>query len=621
MKKVFTAVIFYLLGYAFLFADEVVFTASAPQVVESGERFQLIYTLNAQGRNFNVAEIEGFRHIMGPSTSTSYSTQIVNNNVTQSVTFTYTFILQAEKEGSFTLPAATVEVDGKTYSSNTVPIKVSPPSAKPKTSSRKPAPNKPSAESNQQDNSITENDIFIRAVVSNPNPYVGEQIVVTFKIYTKVVPLASLNIVKNPGFSGFWSENLMKDQQIGPSSTEIINGEEYLTADLSKMALFPQKPGELVIEPMELECVAQVAVQGARRRSNNPFDIFFNDPFFNQRVQNVEVSLKSNTLKINSKPLPLANKPANYSGVAGSFDVSSSVNHTVLKVNEAITYRIKITGRGNIELINAPEISFPPDFEVYEPKITDNISNSANGISGSRTFEYLLIPRKAGSFMIPSVNFSYFDPVKEQYIIKETNEYTIEVEKNDETASYLGYDGVIQEDVKYTATDIRHINLGPYQLAPVNYFIFNSLAFYLWLAVTSLIAIALVIVIKRYQKNKANQIFTNNRKATRVARKNLQKAKAFMNEGNSQSFFHEIAEALWGYLSNKFNISWANLKTDTIQETLREKKVSPETVALFLKTLDNTEFARFAPGDRASMMQEIYGQALEVISKIERELR
>ena len=600
-------------------ADEVRFTASTRKIVEAGEQFQLIYTLNAQGTNFRGPALNDFLVLSGPNTSSSSSIQIINRKMTQSVTNTFTYYLRAIKEGTFTISPASVKAGNKYYRSNTLTIKVVKSGTNTNVSQQSIAEQK-GQQVQPQTRSETK-DVFLKATANKTNPFQGEQVIVTYKIYTKV-PIAQISIDKLSSFTGFWSKNLLNDNERLKQSTEIINGEEYITADIRKIALFPQKTGKLEIDPMELECIAQIRKQKTRRITSDPFfDSFFDDPFFNRSYQNVEKSLKSNPLTINVKPLPLKNKPANFSGAVGNFTFKSSIDRTELKTNEAITLKYTISGKGNIELINKLNVSFPPDFEVYDPKITNRIKTSPLGVSGSCTFEYLLIPRNPGEFNIKPVYFFYFDINTKQYITKSTPDYTIKVEKGSGTLANISYIGVNQEDIKYIGSDIRHIKSNILNLQKINVYFFGSTAFYLLMIIPVVFFILLIIIWKNQTKKRNNISLMKNKKATKVARKNLRKAHAFLKSGSKEEFYIEISQALWGYLSDKFNIPRAELSMDSVNEALLKKKVNEEIIRQFIDTLNNCEFARFAPGDSSSTIDKIYREALEIISKIERELK
>ncbi len=600
-------------------ADEVKFTASTRKIVEVGEQFQLTYILNAQGTNFRGPALNDFFVLSGPNTSSSSSIQVINGKMTQSVTNTFTYYLRAIKEGSLTISPASVKAGNKYYRSNALTIKVVKSGTNTNVSQQSIAGQK-GQQVQPQTRSETK-DVFLKATANKTNPFQGEQVIVTYKIYTKV-PIAQISIDKLSSFPGFWSKNLLDDNERLKQSTEIINGEEYITANIRKIALFPQKTAKLEIDPMELECIAQIRKQRTSRRTSDPFfDSFFNDPFFNRSYQNVEKSLKSNPLTINVKPLPLKNKPANFSGAVGNFTFKSSIDRTELKTNEAITLKYTISGKGNIELINKLNVSFPPDFEVYDPKITNRIKTSPLGVSGSCTFEYLLIPRNPGEFNIKPVYFSYFDINTKQYITKSTPDYPINVEKGSGTLANISYTGVNQEDIKYIGSDIRHIKSNILNLQKINVYFFGSTAFYLLMIIPVVFFILLIIIWKNHTKKRNNISLMKNKKATKVARKNLRKAHVFLKSGSKEEFYIEISQALWGYLSDKFNIPRAELSMDSVNEALLKKKVNEEIIRQFIDTLNNCEFARFAPGDSSSTMDKIYREALEIISKIERELK
>ena len=319
--------------------------------------------------------------------------------------------------------------------------------------------------------------------------------------------------------------------------------------------------------------------------------------------------------------MPSSDKPADYNGAVGNFTFRSEIDKSKLKTNEPITLKYVVSGQGNIQLIDKMNIIFPPDFETYDPKITSDIKTSASGISGSQTFEYLMIPRKPGRFIIKPVTFSYFDLSKQKYIRITSPQYTIDVEKGVGDASTVTYSGVNKEDIQYIGSDIRHIKNQPLNLRKTGVLFFNSILFYLWILLPLLIFIFLVVYWKKRTKRRADTLLMKNRKATKIARKRLKKANDFLKSGKQEEFYVEISQALWGYLSDKFGISLAELSMDSINEALVNKKVDENIISQFKETLDNTEFARFAPGDKSLMMEKIYNEALELILKIERGLR
>jgi hypothetical protein len=443
---------------------------------------------------------------------------------------------------------------------------------------------------------------------------------VTYKIFTKV-PINQININKLSSFEGFWSENLIKDNDKFNQYTQVIEGEKYVVADIRKIALFPLKSGRLVIEPLELECVAQIRRQTKTKTGDPFFDDFFNNSFFNESYANVEKSLKSNPLVISVRPLPTIEKPVDFSGAVGTFTFNTSLDKTSTKTNDAITLKCTITGKGNIQLVDKLNISFPPDFETYDPKISNNVNTTGAGVSGSQTFEYLIIPRKAGKFTIKPITFSYFDLEKKRYTTLTSPQYTIDVAKGSGDNTTVTYSGAGKEDIKYIGSDIRHIKNQPLDLLKTGTFFFGSFLFFITLLLPLLIFILFILFWKKQEERRSDTVLMKNRKATRVAIKRLKKANAFLKEQAQEPFYVEISQALWGYLSDKFGIPLAELSMDSVREALAEKGVKDEIVTQFIETLNNTEYARFAPGEKSMIMEKTYREALEIITRIERELR
>ncbi|MDZ7741413.1 MAG: BatD family protein [Bacteroidota bacterium] len=420
-------------------------------------------------------------------------------------------------------------------------------------------------------------DIFLRAIVDKKNPYQGEQVVVTYKIYTRVAA-RSPTVKKYPSFPGFWSVDLTDAGSQMQQRREILNGEQYVTAVVSQVALFPQKSGELSIEPMQLDVQVQVQTQQRRSRTGDSFfDRFFDDPFFNN-IQYVDKNLVTTPVKINVKPLPLSNRPSSFDGAIGNFNLRYDLDKTETNTNEPLTYKITISGNGNLELIDDPDVKFPPDFEVYDPKKSSNIRKNENGVSGTMTFEYLIIPRVEGTYTIDPVMFSYFDISEEKYKTLSTPEYQIKVNKGQETYSNISYSGVSQEDVKYIGSDIRHIQTGNIQLQKIGSHFFNSMNFYLMIIIPLILAVIFIFVWKAREKKRKDIGLMNYKRATRVARKNLKKAHQFMKGGKEEAFYVEISQALWGYLSNKFNIPRAKLSMENVHQALSRQKIQKENI-------------------------------------------
>ena len=612
MKKFLSAILItFLFSTLQLNAQDISFTGSAKNVVRVGERFQLSYSVNAEGQNFRGPELAMFRILGGPSTSSSSKIEIINGNVSQRVDYSFTYVLQATEEGIFDLGPAKITVDGKIYESNPMKIQVV------AGSSQQGSQGGNNNNSQQQPADDLSDDIFMRAVVDKTNPYQGEQVIITYKLYFRV-NISNLIFDKEPSFKGFWVDDLLENPQKFRQYQETYKGNVYQVAEVRKYALFPQQNGKVEIQPAQLTCQAQV--QNTNRRSRDPFDSFFNDPFFN-RVKTVEVPLTSNKINLNIKPLPTAGKPAEFSGAVGNFDFTSSLDRNSVKANEAINLKFTVSGSGNVELVDKINVNFPPDFEVYDPKISKNIRDNQGGISGRKTFEYLLIPRNAGDFQIDPVKFVYFDLNKKQYVTLTTPAYNISVAKGDGSVADVSYSGVNQSDIQYVGSDIRHIRVNNPELSLIGNFFFGSTIFYILIFVPLLLFVLFLIIWKNELKKRSNIALVRNRKATKIARKRMKQAEIYLKENNKDSFYVEVSRALWGYLSDKFSIPMANLSMDTVEETLKKKEVQDETIKHFIKTLNNCEFARFAPGDSHAAMENIYNEAVNIITLMEKELK
>ncbi|GAP42785.1 oxygen tolerance [Lentimicrobium saccharophilum] len=614
MKKIrFSALLVMFTWISFASGQDLDFRASAREVVSVGDQFRLIYSINGQASGFRAPVIKDFSVLAGPSQSTSTSMQIINNQVSRSVEYSFTYILQATNEGTFTIPPASVNVDGKAYQSNPVTIKVVKGSA--------PASPGAQQQTQPQGGEITAKDLFVRASVNKSNPYQGEQVIITYKIYTRV-PVAEYSITRAPSTAGFWSQDLIKDNTKLNQYRETVDGSEYVVAEIKKEALFAQKSGNLTIEPLEMDVVAQIQRKASRRGFNDPFfDSFFNDSFLGSTYQNVRKTLRSNQLNINVRPLPSANRPSEFTGAVGNFSISSSIDREQLKANEALTLKFTITGKGNIKLVEKPNLVFPSDFEVYDPRITDNIAASQAGVSGSRTFEYLVIPRNPGDFTIKSSRFAFFDIESGTYKTLNSPDFRIKVEKGTGNEANVVAGSSNKEDFKYIGTDIRFIKTSPLKLRPVNSYFLSHPLFPLWLAIPPVLLAAFMLIWRNELRKRNNLALMRNRKATRVARKRLKAAEHFLKQKNQDAFWAEVSNALWGYISDKFNIPGSTLSMDSVNQALKNKNVNEDLITQFISALNNCEFARFAPGDKSQVMDKLYREAIEVITNTEQHLK
>ena len=349
--------------------------------------------------------------------------------------------------------------------------------------------------------------------------------------------------------------------------------------------------------------------------------IFFNDPFFNRNVKNVKTVIKSNPVTINVKDLPQQGKPQGFSGAVGNFDFKSRIDRNTLKANDALTVTYTVSGTGNIELINLSDVNFPVDFEVFDPKVTSNINKTSAGLSGKKKFEYLLIPRNPGKFIIKPVEFSYFDPAKGTYITLNTEAYEISVEKGDVNSTGVTYSSSAQEDIRFIGQDIRHIKSLPFKLKMKSELFFMSNLYFIIIGGVVLLSILLIVFANRIEARRSNLSLVKNRKANKIARSKLKAAEKFKKEENDNAFYDEIAQALWGYISDKFNLKQSELSMDTVSEMLNAKNVEQDVTESFIVILNNIEFARFAPGDASDKMENIYNESVEAIMKAEKALK
>jgi len=585
------------------FSQEAEFTASAPKVISVGEQFRLTFSLNKKASGFRAPDLRNFNILGGPSTSSSSNIQIINGKMIQSFSYTYTYILQATKKGKFTIDPAQVIVNRKQYKSNSLTIEViegtSPDASKQSV---------PSSRENQAVPDISNKDLFVRVLTNKRNVYQDEHIVATIKIYSKL-NIAGFENVKFPPFNGFWTQEIETPNQIS-LQRENVNGVIYNSGIIKKTLLFPQRSGEIVIDPFELECVV-------RQRMTNSRSIF--DDFFGT-FNNVKKYVKSEPVKIIVKPLPSA-KPSSFNGAVGSYSMKASVDKQIAKTNDAITLKVNISGNGNIKLIDPLKIDFPPDFETYDPKISHNVKNSENGSVGNKTFEYLMIPRHSGNYRIPPIEFSYFDTKLKKYKTLTSGEFKISVEKGKEIETGNVVSGFSKEDVKFIGSDIQFIKINDFKLKRKNEILFGSLRFYLSYLIVFFIFLIIFIIRRKQIKQNENIQLVKNRKANKFAKKRLKLALQYLKENNRDQFYEEVLKAMWGYLSDKLNIPVSDLSKDTAFKSLENFEIEKALTEKFLGLIDICEYARFAPSERPSQMDSIYSEAIRIISKLRQKLK
>lgn len=606
MRKIVLLLIFITTAIASWADEKITFTASAPEVVVSGDQFRLTFSINSQKiKDFRAPNIKGLEVLMGPSRSTQSSTQIINGNVTSTKSTTFTYILMAEKEGTYSIPGATIVADGNNYTSNSVSVKVLPPDQSTGTAS-----NNGRTSRNQANNGkISEKELFITATASKTSVYEQEAILLTYKIYTQV-NLTQLH-GDMPDLKGFHTQEVELSSQ-KQWSLEHYNGRNYNTTVYSQYVLFPQQSGKLEIPSITFEGTVSQLVA-----SDDPFDAFFNG---GSNYVNIKKNIVAPKLTIDVKQLP-AGKPANFSGGVGEFTISSSINTQELKTNDAVTIKLVISGTGNMKLINTPEVGFPQDFEIYDPKVDNNFNLTREGLSGSKVIEYLAIPRHAGNYTIPAIEFVYFDLKSKTYKTLKTDPYTLNVAKGEGNASQVVSNFTSKEDLKVLGKDIRYIKTGDTNLSPKGNYFFGSTAYYLWYLIPLALFIAFMIVYRKQAIENANVAKVRTKKANKVATKRMKNAGKLLAEKNTSAFYDEVLKALWGYISDKMNMPVSQLSKDNIEEELIHHNVSEELIKDFIGTLNECEFARYAPGNQNEAMDKVYSSAIDVISKMENSIK
>jgi len=593
-----------------LTAQDVSFTASAPSTVNAGQQFRLTYTLNAKGSSFKAPNLSSFIVLGGPSTSTSSNISIVNGNYTQSVTYTYTYFLQAADVGTFTIEPASIVAEGQTIQSNSVTINVVQGSQQQQQQQQAASGQQQRGGANQEASATSADDLFVRILVDKNSVYQGEQVVATIKIYTRV-NLVGFEEFKFPSYKGFWTEEINIPNQVSLVQ-ENFNGRVYNVGVLKKTILFPQKGGEIIIEPFELKCVIQERAPQRQQRG-------FWDSFFNQ-YQNVSRTLISPSVKINVKPLPQP-MPSGFSGAVGSFQVSSSATPLELKTNESINYSIKISGNGNLRLVDFPDVQFPVQFEKFDPKVSENINATVSGLSGNKTADYLLIPRTAGNYTIPASTFIYFDLQSKSYKTINIEPYNFKVERGSEDSTISYVSGFRKEDIRFLGSDVRFIKTGKTSIKPKNKSLLSNNAF-VGLYPTVILLFAAIIVLRRRQiKRNADLLHVKNRRAGKEAKKRLKKAFKAMAASNKELFYEEIIKAIWGYSADKLKINYALLSKEIIINEINNKINDENIINLIDELITNCELERYAPLSQNLSLQEIYNKTADLINTLERKLK
>ena len=581
-------------------------------VVALDENFNVTFIVEGEEtpKDFSWSAGDGFQVLWGPQQGHSTSIQIINGQRKTSAQTTYTYVLKPKSAGKFVLPQATARIKGNVISSKAVNIEVLGAGA---SSQKSPAQQSGQAQGNRpqprQQQGVSDEDIFLTMTVDRKNVVVGEPVIATIKLYQKT-NIVGFESAEFPSFNGFWSQEIE-----APSSIEFVretyDGQIYNAALLRRFILIPQQKGSVTIEPAELVCMLNVRVPS---RGSSIFDGFFDD------YRTIKKKVTSKPVTVNVSALP-AGAPASFSGGVGEFTISAKLSKDTLKTHEAASLVLTVSGRGNISLLETPKVSFPPDMEVYDTKISDRIDR--NGLSGSKTYEFPFIPRSYGDFVIEPVKYSYYDVNSKKYVTLETQPIAVTVEKgkDDDASGAVVVSGISRKDVKTLGSDIRFINMKDSSLVPKGRFFVGSAGFWAVLVLLSVVAAACWAAFRKIARRRADVVGTKNRKATKMALKRLHLAGTFLNQNLYTAFYEELHKALLGFISDKLNMPVAELSKDRISEALAAADVDKASVDAFIGLLDACEFARYAPDAGHEAMAAHYNAALDVISSIDSNMK
>lgn len=594
--------IFYLGTLPQSYAQE--FTASVRETtVADNERFQVSFTFSGRSINnlskFTPPSFENFLVLSGPNQSTSI--QIINGE--QSASLTYNYVVQAKSVGTFTIGSASIDQEGNTYKTEPIKITVVKGADKPQQQQQQ----------RRDDSQISVDEIaknlYIRAIVDKTRAYKGEQITVTYKLYTRLSIASQMSISKLPQYQGFWAEELETSPNIN-FTTEIIEGKQFRVGVLKRVALFPTQTGSLEVTPFELTVPIQIQKQ---RSGRSIWDDFFGDPFGRSEIY--EFNAKSNTVKVEVENLP-AGQPDSFKGAVGEYSFDARLNKTETKSNEPVTLTINISGTGNIKLLDMPEINFPNGFEKYEPKINEQV-NRKNKVSGSKSGEYLVVPRVVGVREIPPIEFSYFDPAKKKYVTLKSESFRLDIKPGDKQTTEI----VGKEDIRQLGDDIRFIKTSFTDIKKKENYLINSTGFIVAGALPFVLSLVVIGFKRRYDKLHGNVVLLRYQKAQKVAKNRLKTAKKLMDTKNHKEFYTELSTALFGYLEDKLHIPKSEFTIERASNELRKYEIDEELINNLRASAEKCEFIRFAPGaEKSTAMQEMYDEIADVIINLEKNI-
>ena len=583
-------------------AQDVPFIATAePNVMRVGEQFTIQYESNQKIADIELPAFNDFQYLGGPSVGQSTQIESSPGKTYTKTTYTYTYYFRAVKEGKFSIAPATARIKNKSIQSNALTIEIV------GGGSADASAQGQQVQGNANPSGNASDDVFVKLILNKNEAYIGEQIVATVKLFTKLQISGIDQRYKGPDFTGFFTEPI----EIPPLRNlerENVNGDIYYTGILQKVLLIPQKTGQLVIPPFDLDISVR---QQVKRKSTNFFD-----EFFEPSVQDIPMKLKSNRMVVRSKPLP-ADKPVTFTGAVGSFTLQTSVDKTKVSTNDAVNYKIVLRGTGNYKIVDEPVLNFPPDIEKYDPVIK---TAPEGPMAGTKTFEYLLIPHYPGEFTVPPVEFTYFDLQSKQFKTLRSSGHTVRVEKGKGDTLLPVISGVAKEDVKLLRSDIQYIKLKTRNPVFHGLILVKDLRFYLVYLLLALAAGLVLWLRRNHIRRTRDVVLVKNRKANKYARKRLRKAAGMIHAENKNAFFDELLRALWLYLSDKLNIPLSDLSKENASSALAAHHVKEETVDKMFEIISACELARYAPASEAVNAGQLLDEAVKLIVRLQQEL-
>ncbi|MBO7482026.1 MAG: protein BatD [Bacteroidales bacterium] len=612
MRRFLSLIVIMCMSFA-VFADGVTFTGKAPARVGVGQRMQVQYTINEKPSSIQLGNIPGFKCVGGPSQSSSSSVSIVNGNMTSSNTYTYTYTLEAVSEGTYTLEGAIAVVGGTKYTSNSISVTVQKEAVQQQQQRQSSyydpfedifgsGRSQQQQQQNQPKATISSDDVLLRTFSSKSSLAKGEGTIITIKLYT-AVDLMSIEDFTPPKLNNFYVEELETDQNL-KWSRETINGKTYNAAVLKKYLVFPRVAGKVEIDKSDIKCMARV-VSGRH-------------PFWGYTYDNAPATATSNTLSLNVASLPQA--PVGYSGAVGKFNISLNMPKDTVSVNDAVVCKITISGSGNFNNIESPQISCPKEFEQYEPVVTSKLNASESGLSGSKTWEYTIVPRYGGAFNLGSVSLVYYDLATKTYNTVSTEPIVVNVRKGSgDMSSGTIYNAQTGVNV-INPEDVRYIHKGNLGLAAAYSPLMLSGLYWTIIICLIVIFIVLAVVLRKNIKKRQDVELMKRQKASKISRKRLKNARKFMQADNKTDFYKEIITALWGYASDKLSIPTSQLTKDNVMQAFAEHSIDETLSKQFVDLIDKCEFAHFVSGS-GNEMTAIYEETTGIIEQLEENMR